>query len=51
MIEVNPEKDKFSSCNSCGSTENLKSISIRRSINVNGMSITLCDACRKEISK
>lgn len=51
MIEVKPETDRFSSCQSCGTLEELKNISIRRSENVNSYSITLCDKCRQLVAK
>ncbi|MCD8395903.1 MAG: hypothetical protein LUD12_01715 [Lachnospiraceae bacterium] len=49
MIEVKKNRDKFDACGSCGSTENLVDICIRRNAHVNAVSICLCTKCVKSL--
>lgn len=49
MVEVRKSRDKFDACGSCGGTENLVDIGIRRNTNVNAISICLCRECVKRL--
>ncbi|MCD8341688.1 MAG: hypothetical protein LUC87_06005 [Clostridiales bacterium] len=49
MIEVKKNRGRFDFCNSCGGTEKLVEVGIRRSRSVNTTVICLCRDCAKEI--
>jgi len=52
MIKITRTKDEFCSCSSCGhdDTADLYDVEIRRSMNVSGAIITLCNDCIDKIS-